>query len=638
MSGSQWAKAHPGAYRAIRARSASEGFASLARAGTNPSLALRARIAGGAVLALCAITSFAGNPELSVILPRGGQRGTAVVANFHGARLEQAREILFYRPGVSLSKIEQVSDKLVRCTLAIAPDAPIGIHPMRLVTASGISPLRLFSVGNCPESDETEPNNTADAAQRIALPATVNGTITNEDVDYFSFELPAAQRINIEIEAMRLGDLVFDPQISVLDARGAVLASADDTTLVGQDAAISYSFAAAGVYFVRVREASYRGAGNARYRLHVGAFPRPQAVFPPGGAPGQELELRWIGDADLGAQKITLPAEHTDFELVAATDAGVSPSPIPFRLNELSQTIEVEPNDAPEAGTEVGSAVPGALAGVLDKPGDIDWYRFAGKKGQVFDYRVYGRALRSPIDSIMGVRKLGGSDLKANDDAGGPDSAFRFTFPEDGTYALGVRDLLRRGGELYVYRVEITPVRPTLRINSPQRSVSIPRGNRNVLLLNASRQDFGGALHFELAGLPTGARVTGPAGTADAAPAMHTSVNAIPVVIEAAPDAPLAATLVDVIARTADDQPQVEGRFHQAVRLSEYRDNTMCEQVVTKLAKAVTQPVPFSIELVEPADGDPKNADHLVCIPKPESSLYGQYDQLEFFVHKEIHL
>lgn len=46
----------------------------------------------------------------------------------------------------------------------------------------------------------------------------------------------------------------------------------------------------------------------------------------------------------------------------------------------------------------------------------------------------------------------------------------------------------------------------------------------------------------------------------------------------------------------------------------------------------------FEVQLVAPTDGDPKNADHLVCIPKPESPLYGEYDQLDFFVHKEIHL
>ena len=39
----------------------------------------------------------AGSPSLGVILPRGAQRGAEMVANFHGARLENPQGVLFYR-------------------------------------------------------------------------------------------------------------------------------------------------------------------------------------------------------------------------------------------------------------------------------------------------------------------------------------------------------------------------------------------------------------------------------------------------------------------------------------------------------------------------------------------------------------
>lgn len=46
----------------------------------------------------------------------------------------------------------------------------------------------------------------------------------------------------------------------------------------------------------------------------------------------------------------------------------------------------------------------------------------------------------------------------------------------------------------------------------------------------------------------------------------------------------------------------------------------------------------FDITLAPPASGDPPNTDHLICIPKPDGALYGEYDKLDFFVHRTLHL
>jgi hypothetical protein len=46
----------------------------------------------------------------------------------------------------------------------------------------------------------------------------------------------------------------------------------------------------------------------------------------------------------------------------------------------------------------------------------------------------------------------------------------------------------------------------------------------------------------------------------------------------------------------------------------------------------------FSVTLVAPASGDPPKTDHLICIPKPQSTMRRRYDKLEFFVLQDIHL
>ena len=46
----------------------------------------------------------------------------------------------------------------------------------------------------------------------------------------------------------------------------------------------------------------------------------------------------------------------------------------------------------------------------------------------------------------------------------------------------------------------------------------------------------------------------------------------------------------------------------------------------------------FDVTLLPPAPGDPPETDHLVCIPKPGSTVQRRYDKLEFFIRRDIDL
>ena len=46
----------------------------------------------------------------------------------------------------------------------------------------------------------------------------------------------------------------------------------------------------------------------------------------------------------------------------------------------------------------------------------------------------------------------------------------------------------------------------------------------------------------------------------------------------------------------------------------------------------------FDVTLLPPAEGDPARTDHLMCIPKPGSSMVDKYDRLDFFVLQDLHL
>ena len=155
--------------------------------------------------------------------------------------------------------------------------------------------------------------------------------------------------------------------------------------------------------------------------------------------------------------------------------------------------------------------------------------------------------------------------------------------------------MLKRGGELFTYRVEAIPVAARLTLSAPvnQQHIAVPQGNRNAILITTRRADFGGPLRVVLADLPAGLTQHGFD--------MHPSVNVLPVVLEAAPGAVTAAKLIELRGRHSDESKNIHGGFVQNIRLSEYRNNTMCSSTIYRLPVAVTRAVPFRIRIVQPA-------------------------------------
>ena len=555
------------------------------------------------VPALASIASAA-SPSLGSIRPMGAQRGTEVEVTLSGARLGDAQEILFYQPGISTLSLEKVDDNNVKAKLKIEPDARLGFYDLRLRTATGISELRGFSVGAMTEIAEAEPNNEFDAPQPIALNTTVNGVAENEDVDYYVVEAKKGERITAEIEGMRLGITLFDPFVAILDEKRFELASSDDDALLAQDCFVSILAPEDGKYIIEARESAFAGNASCLYRLHVGNFPRSTAVMPPGGKPGEKVAVTWIGDpAGDATAEVSLPAEAGgDFGLTRQDDQGASPYPNPFRVSPLENVAEVEPNNAQANATAFKP--PAALNGALEKPGDVDYYTFTAKKGETYDFRVFGRQLGSPIDSFLYVGKKGAGAAASNDDSGGPDSYFRFACPDDGEYMLWIRDHLNAGGPDYVYRIEVSPAEPklavmtpteNLRLNTGVMAVAVPKGNRQAIMIQTSRTDIGGEVDFDAMDLPPGVEME--------APTLAASQALVPVLFTAKADAELAGSLAEVVGKPADSSVTAPSSFSSTTAFVSAPNNIaiiVWSRTIDKLAVAVTEESPFSIEIVQP--------------------------------------
>ncbi|MFO0807062.1 MAG: PPC domain-containing protein [Gemmataceae bacterium] len=540
-------------------------------------------------------------------MPRGGQRGTEITIAFNGARLADAQEIICYSPGFAFGKLD-AKDNVVLAKVKIAPECVLGEHAFRVRTASGLSELKTFWVGALPIVDEKEPNSDFASPQQIPLNVTVHGTVTSEDVDYYVVEAKKGQRISAEIEGLRaatdggVGNM-FDPFLAILDAKRFELATSDDTPLLGQDGFVSVIAPSDGRYIVMVRESAYRGDAGSHYRLHVGTFPRPSAVQPMGGRPGQEVEFTFLGDPTGPIKRtIKLPAQpDLRFPLFADDGKGISPSPLWIRVIDLPNVMEAEPNDDP---AKIAAKVEGpcALNGVIEKAGDVDHFRIAAKKGQVFDIRAFARQLGSPLDPVLWVANDKNVTLASNDDSGGPDSYLRFAIPADGDYFIGIRDHLNKGGPTYAYRIEIAPPQPNVTVAVPlfslysqeRQMIPVPRGNRYATLLTVSRADIGGDVAIDAAGLPAKLAATSPD-----VPAF---MSATPVVLEAKADAPLGGSLTEFRARPVDPKQPFATRFTLRSELVFGPPNlsVFWSYTAPRVPVAVTEAVPFSVTIVEP--------------------------------------
>lgn len=558
-------------------------------------------------VALLAInTAAAATPALNSILPKGGQRASEVQMTFIGDRLADVEEVILYGNGITSKDIKVIDPKNVTATFVIAPDCPFGEHQLRLRAKSGISHLRTFWVGQFPTLTEIEPNNDFEAPQKITPNTTVAGVLQNEDVDYYAIDAKKGERLTVEIEGMRLGNAFFDPFIAILNKNRFELITSDDTALLLQDSVASITIPEDGTYIVQARESSYVGNGNCHYRMHVGHFPRPTAIFPAGGQTGQQLEVKLIGDqSGEMKQTVKLPAATTDnFPVYAQAGKLFSPSPNKLRVSPFPNVIEIEPNAGQSEATPANLPLPLAFNGVISEPGDQDWFSFEAKKGQKFTFRVHARSISSPLDPVFNIWGHDKKYLAGNDDSDNrADSKYDFTAAADGTYTIRIMDHLKNGGPEYVYRVEAEAATPSLALNIPpfarndfqsRQMIYVARGNRFATMVNATRSNCSGDLNITANNLPKGVTLI--------AETMPGNINSFPILFEAAPDAPLGGTLADLQAKLTDPKRNVAGNFfHKLDLVVGNPNNTVYYQSeVDKLAIAVVEELPFKIEIETP--------------------------------------
>ncbi len=552
------------------------------------------------------------SPELSRVEPRGGKLGSEIQIQLYGNRLKDPQELLLYHKGLTVKSLTPSKDgKSVKAIISIASDAPLGEHPMRLRCKDGITYMRTFWVGQFPtvmearsEDKKSDLNNTFNKPQQVDLNVTIQGVADREDDDYYQVQCKKGQRLSVEVEAMRLGRVMFDPYVAILDENRFELAVNDDSPLLKRDCATSIIIPEDGPYTVVVRESSYEGSTASQYRIHIGNFPRPRAIFPPAAKPGEEIEFTFIGDAK-GDLKKKIKVGNQAFSAFIKDGGLSSPSGNSVHISPLDYLSETEPNENFKQAYPLTNppSAPIAFHGILSSNNDKDWFRFQAKKGEKLRFQILARHLRSPLDSLISIRQATDNKyLIANDDQTGgiPDSRLDYEIPADGEYVLEVRDQLKRGGPDFVYRVEIQNRAPSISATLPKadrvdtqkhKMIHIPRGNRLAIVPNIVRSNIGCDIDFHAPNLPEGISAKS-----------HTvprSLSSFPVLFEAKSDAPIEGGLYSF--EIEDPKTKLKGSFTE--KISHLYVNNQGDYHITnteKISIAIIEEAPFHLELFAP--------------------------------------
>ncbi len=465
-------------------------------------------------LALPASLAIGQPPTLSHLLPSGVQPGKSLNVVFHGANLAGANKVWAGFPlsaaltaGIEGNGTQPAS---VTYRLTIPPDAPLGVAGIRIGTAQGISNVRLVLVDDLSAIAKTGTNKSLQSAQPLSPPIAVDGASDAESSDFYKLSVAAGQRLSVEVFARRLGS-PMDPMIRLLTAAGRELAFSDDEPATGADSRLSHTFAAAGDYYLEIRDIRFQGGGTHRYRLRVGEFPLPSTPYPLAVQKGTSASVELQGQGLAASPTITVaaPADVAGNNLHAAVPgtAGQGGAWVSLFASDIPEQLEQEPNDTPDKSTPV--KLPGAIDGRFAARGDRDFFQFEGKKGERFLFRGQTRSLGSPCDLFLRLHNADGGVLAEAEDTGPEEGILDVTLPADGIYRLKVEDTNHRGGADEVYRIAVEPYQPGFTLTAAAEKVDAPQSGVFVVKVTAARRDYNGPITLSLEGAGEGCTLQG---------------------------------------------------------------------------------------------------------------------------------
>lgn len=173
--------------------------------------------------------------------------------------------------------------------------------------------------------------------------------------------------------------------------------------------------------------------------------------------PSDGIDTKLVRDGKTLKVRLTAAGDASleERELRFQTPSGVS-NPVSIAVTPFPVASEKEHNNALLAAQSI--ELPATVSGVVQNPGDTDYYRFAAKKGEAYVFDVVASRAGSKLDSALTIFDEKGNELAHNEDAIDVDSILTFNAPADGNFIVLVRDTRYQGGGDFTYRMNAGPL------------------------------------------------------------------------------------------------------------------------------------------------------------------------------------
>ncbi|MBI2808330.1 MAG: PPC domain-containing protein [Planctomycetes bacterium] len=436
-------------------------------------------------------------PYASHVFPMAGNPGATI-------DVEPIGSARFVRPKVSLKIPETLGVQQVRLDMggsALTPNpspkgrgenganpspkgrGENGAYPSPKGRGEQTNPAT-FIVSKLPQYIEQEPNDEPAKANRITLPAGINGRIGKKrDIDHYAFEAKKGRAVRFELKARRFGTLLNSSLhgiLEIMNAKGNVIA-ANDTTH-GQEAALVFTPAVDGDYVLRVRDLNSKGSESSVYYVEadwatpdftIRCDPDKTMIGPGSSTSWYVHVIRQHGftgaievmvkglPKEITACKLTIPPSMTQgvIVLTAAANAGLTAAPV-----EVIGTAKVKSADGKEETLVRGVA------------SNQEIYLPGGGRGR-FDVNMQTVAVTTPSDILKVDVSTTNITLKP-----GEEIKIEVTLTRRGDYDKGVfLDVMLR----HLGSIIGNPLPPGVTIVAGKSKTLLGNGSKGYITLKA---------------------------------------------------------------------------------------------------------------------------------------------------------
>ncbi|MBC7856932.1 MAG: hypothetical protein IAF94_26175, partial [Pirellulaceae bacterium] len=387
-----------------------------------------------------------------------------------------------------------------QATFSVTPEGEIqpGYYHVRVVTPGGASLPLVIGVDKLPQ--------VAFGPDVAQLPTAMHGSVGGSAVSETKVNGKAGQKIQIEVEAQRIGSKLR-PVLHLYNAKKKQIAWSWNQPPLSGDTRLEAVLPEDGPYTIALHDAEYAPPGPSHFRMKIGEWAYVDQVFPAAVTKGQPIGVDLLGAA---------PAPRLD--LPAGAAAGIQPltlpagpiwsGPRPFvEVSNFAEVVE----QAPAAPPQVLPAGMVGVSGKLLAPQEEDRYQIPVTPGSKLRLEVFAERLGSPLDAALVVRNDKGDLLaRTEDGTGTTDPNFEYAVPDGvNLVVVGVLDATGRGGPRGIYHLTVEPMSPGItnnefRLTTTMQRVSLPTGGRFVVPIHAERNGYQGPIDIATGALPVG--------------------------------------------------------------------------------------------------------------------------------------